>query len=78
MAKMIAPIVITILVILVILGYMLAIVAGLHPLANNFPFNLIFIGLIIGLFLLLGTMIYILIQRLKEIKEEDQDDISKY
>lgn len=34
-------------------------------------FAMVFIGI-------MGTLIYNMIQRLKEIKEEDQDDISKY
>lgn len=78
MGKMIAPIVITIIVIFAIMAYMLVILTGLDSAAQIFPLNLILIGLVLGLFFLLVTMIYILIQRLKEIKEEDEDDLSKY
>lgn len=77
MKKMIAPIIVTIIVLGFILFYLSAIVLAtskVHGFSNN-AFLILLIVLLIAAML---TMIYVLIQRIKEIKEEEKDDLSKY
>ena len=70
---MIAPIVITLLVTVYFIFYMWmgwSIRKEISIILSNFLFILP-IGLI-------GTMIYLLIERIKEIKENEDDDLSQY
>ncbi len=68
--KMIAPIVITVIIIMYYLlyfGLLSVLVDGIG-------------GILLGIIPLLlgGTMIYVCIQRIQEIKEGEEDDLSKY
>lgn len=70
--KMIAPIVITVIVVLYYLAFAwVCITMDLIPLFAKI------LGGIIPLFIA-GLFIYVLIDRIKEIKNEDDDDLSKY
>lgn len=69
--KMIAPIVITILLII----YLSLFIWGWSYI--NVPFWVKVIGIIIPVFLI-GTSIFVLVERIKEIRSGDEDDISKY
>lgn len=68
--KMIAPIIITILFVLYYIFYFTLVIA--------FPFGIwtFFLGIIP--IALAVVMIYVCIQRIKEIKEGEEDDLSKY
>lgn len=74
MMKFIAPIVIAIVVLIMLLayGYGFLSVVGIYfsPLTN-----IVIAGII--LFLVIA-LIRVLIQRIKELKEENEDDLSKY
>lgn len=73
--KIVSAIVITIIVALIIVLYALGIVMGVLE-SNISPMFLI---LVVGAALaVVGALIYNLIERIKEIKEEEEDDISKY
>lgn len=77
MKKMIAPIIVTIVILGFMLFYFSAMVyttSQVQGLASN-AFLIFLIILLLGAML---TMIYVLIQRLREIKEEDKDDLSQY
>ncbi len=68
--KMVAPIIITILMILyysIYFGVLMHLIGGI-------------IGKLLGIIplLLCGTMIYVCMQRIKEIKEGEEDDLSQY
>lgn len=69
--KMIAPIIITILVIVYYIIYF-AVIISVLPIA--------FLKIIFGIIpaLLSGVMIYVCLQRIKEIKGGEEDDLSKY
>ena len=69
--KMIAPIVISCLVI----GY--CVVYGVLILTQEMPFILKIIGAVIAA-ALIGTMIFVLLERIKEIRKGEEDDLSKY
>ena len=70
--KMIAPIVITALVVLYYAGIALGVIAlGELPLVM-----MLFFG--IGPLILAGAMIYVCIERIKEIRKGEEDDLSKY
>lgn len=71
--KMIAPIVITVLVIAYFIFYMWLGLAdsGDLPIFVRILLIVIPIGLIV-------LMVYLLIERVKEIKEDDDDDLSQY
>lgn len=76
MKKSIIPaVVITIIICTGILLYFLLIMFGLYE--SKFPFAVILLVCCIAV-ALLGAMIYTLVERIKEIKEENEDDISKY
>jgi hypothetical protein len=70
--KMIAPIAITIFVILYFAGY-----AYFFAFQDNIPLFAKILGGIIPL-LLAGVCIYVLIERIKEIRSGEEDDLSKY
>lgn len=69
--KMIAPIIITILLII----YLSFFIWGWSCI--NAPFGVKLIGLLIPLFLI-GVSIFVLIERIKEIRSGEEDDLSKY
>lgn len=71
MKKVIAPIMIVLIAICVICSYLLLILTSPMGLLLK-----IIIG--IGLLALAGALISILVERLKEIEEEDDNDFSKY
>ncbi len=73
--KIVSAVVITVIVALIIVLYASGIVMGVLE-SNISPMFLI---LVVGAALaVVGALIYNLIERIKEIKEEDEDDISKY
>lgn len=73
--KIVSAVVITVIVALIIVLYALGIVMGVLE-SNISPMFLI---LVVGATLaVVGALIYNLIERIKEIKEEEEDDISKY
>lgn len=69
--KMIAPIIVSILIILYIIGYV-AILALI-----DFSWWICLIGGLIGL-IFIGVMIGVLISRIKEIRSGEEDDLSNY
>lgn len=73
--KIVSAIVITIIVALIIVLYALGIIMGVLEAHINPMFLLLVIGATLAV---VGALIYNLIERIKEIKEEDEDDISKY
>lgn len=70
--KMIAPIVITAVVVLYFIGF-----AFLFLFEEGMPMLIKILGLAIPL-LLAGACIYVLVERIKEIRSGEEDDISKY
>lgn len=70
--KMIAPIVITVLVVLYFIGFVFMFVFD-----EGIPLLIKILGLVIPL-LLAGASIYVLVERIKEIRSGEEDDISKY
>ena len=77
MRKMIAPMIITLLVLAVLLFYVCALVVTSSQATGLFS-NAFLLGTIVILIIIMITMVYVLVQRVKEIKEEDEDDLSKY
>lgn len=77
MKKVIAPIIITILVLAVLIFY-LSVTILISSQVTGLLNSAFLIGIIIILVIIMLTMVYVLFQRIKEIKEEDEDDISKY
>lgn len=73
--KIVSAIVITIIVAVIIVLYALGIIMGVLEAHINPMFLLLVIGSALAV---VGALIYNLIERIKEIKEEDEDDISKY
>ncbi|MEJ8553455.1 hypothetical protein [Tepidibacter sp. Z1-5] len=71
MKKFIAPIICGSLTILAICLYFLLIAYGIDSIISNIVIGIIAIAL-------LSAMIFTINQRIKEIKEEEKDDISKY
>ncbi|WFD10669.1 hypothetical protein [Tepidibacter hydrothermalis] len=71
MKKFIAPIICGSLGIVAICLYFLLIGYGINTMVSS-----IVIGIIV--MVLVGAMIFTINQRIREIKEEDKDDISKY
>jgi len=71
--QIIAPIVITITLIIIMIGYSIAIIA----LRNIFP---LFVIILLGFFIIMGVIISIitLIERIKELKKGENNDLSKY
>ena len=69
--KMIAPIVITILMIFYYFFYFGLIIAALHNVIAAILLGVIPI-------ILAGTMLYVCIQRMKEIRSGEEDDLSQY
>lgn len=69
--KMIAPIVITVLTVLYLIGYLAV------CLLVDIPMGFKILGLII-LLALIGTIIFVLVERIREINSGEEDDLSKY
>jgi uncharacterized membrane protein len=72
---MITVIIITILMGIIIFGYGYAVVFGL--LSSETPLIFTILAILIFFTIMCG-LIYNLIERIKEIREEDKDDLSKY
>lgn len=70
--KMIAPIVITAVVVLYFIGFVF-----LFAFDDSIPFLIKILGVAIPL-LLAGACVYVLVERIKEIRSGEEDDISKY
>lgn len=68
---MIAPIIITVLMIVYILIF------PLGCLWLGFPWYITLVGLIVGI-IVIGLMIGVLVSRIKEIRSGEEDDLSKY
>ncbi|MDA3810766.1 MAG: hypothetical protein PF518_10640 [Spirochaetaceae bacterium] len=73
--KYITTIVISIIFLLIILGYFVLILTGLIQSGLGGIWTFIILLIAVGL---LGLMIYTMLERLKEQKEEDPDDYRKY
>lgn len=69
--KIIAPIIISLLMIVYVAFYFTILI-------NTIPF--LFLKILFGIIpiALIGAMVYVLIQRIKEIKGGEEDDLSKY
>ena len=70
--KLIAPIVITALIVLYYIGFIVIAVA-----TDWLPLGWLIAGSVIPL-ALAGAMIYMLIERIKEIRSGEEDDLSQY
>ena len=70
--KMIAPIVITAIILLYYIGF-----AFLIAFDDGIPLIIKLLGGVIPL-ILAGVCIYVLIERIKEIRSGEEDDLSKY
>ncbi|MCY6355244.1 hypothetical protein [Clostridium sp. ZS2-4] len=73
--KIVSVVVITIIVAAIILLYASGIIIGVQEAHINSMFLLLVVGATLAV---VGALIYNLIERIKEIKEEDEDDIGKY
>ena len=69
--KMVAPIVITILLVLYLIFYIAACVMW------NFPAGFKVLGILI-LLAAIGVCVFVLVERIKEIRSGEEDDLSKY
>lgn len=70
--KMIAPIVITVVFVLYFIGFTI-----LFAFEDDIPFFIKLLGCVIPL-LLAGACIYVFVERIKEIRSGEEDDLSKY
>ena len=73
--EILAVILVTIFMLAVILGYGAVIVWVLQRLQLHLLLKVL---IITGLGALAGTMIYVAIERIREIREEEKDDLSQY
>lgn len=69
--KLIAPIVITIVLVIYLTTYLLALIFITMPFMIKFIGALVLIGLI-------GVSVFVLNERIKEIRSGEEDDLSKY
>lgn len=69
--KLIAPIIIAIIVIIILFVQLAGIISTDMILQAKIPIS-------IGLIALIGAVIFVLIERIKEIRSGDEDDLSKY
>lgn len=69
--KMIAPIIITVLVLLEVLGF------ALFPPLMGFPWQVTAVSIAIGL-IIAAVVVAVLVSRIKEIRSGEEDDLSKY
>ncbi len=70
--KLIAPIVITGLVVLYYIGFIILLTT-----TGQLPLGWLIAGSVIPL-CLAGAMVYVLLQRIKEIRSGEEDDLSQY
>lgn len=70
--KIIAPVIITISLLVYLISF---VVIGIYE--NDMPLIMKFFMIVIPL-LLAGASIYVLIERIKEIRSGEEDDLSKY
>ncbi|ENK1242504.1 hypothetical protein P9J83_03040 [Clostridium sporogenes] len=77
MEKYISTIIITIIFSIIILLYGSAFFIPILDISNNM-IKLLLIIIVLLFIALVGALIYNMYERIKEIKEEDRDDISKY
>ncbi|MDA3845782.1 MAG: hypothetical protein PF505_04435 [Vallitaleaceae bacterium] len=77
MKKKIAPIIIVIIMTSYLIVYAVALTFGMLSEVPAFVSLMLGIGAIIVLIAIIG-LIYTLVERLKEIDKEDDDDLSKY
>ena len=73
--EILAVILVTIFMLAVILGYGAVIVWVLQRMQVNLLLKIL---IITGLGALAGTMIYVAFERIREIREEENDDLSQY
>ena len=69
--KLIAPIIIAIIVIIILFVQLAGIISTDMILQAKIPIS-------IGLIALMGAVIFVLIERIKEVRSGDEDDLSKY
>lgn len=69
--KLIAPIIITILLVMYFIGFIFICILNPFPLIGKI------IGIVIPL-VFTGTSVYVLFERIKEIRSGEEDDLSKY
>ena len=69
--KLVAPIVVTILMVLLVIGYLILWLDILKPLWVK-------IASIVVCLALIGVNIGVLVERVKELKKGEEDDLSKY
>ena len=69
--KLVAPIVVTIVMVLLVIGYLILWLDILKPLWVK-------IGAIVVCLALIGINIGVLVERVKEIKKGEEDDLSQY
>ncbi|KEJ01087.1 hypothetical protein ACLD43_17200 [Clostridium botulinum] len=77
MGKYISTIIITIIFSIIILLYGSAFLIPIFDIGNSVAKLLLSI-IVLSFIALVGALIYNMYERIKEIKEEDKDDISKY
>ncbi len=77
MGKYISTIIITIIFSIIILLYSSAFLIPIFGIGNSMAKLLLSI-IVLPFIALVGALIYNMYERIKEIKEEDKDDISKY
>ena len=70
--KLIAPIIIAIMIVIYYIG-----IAVVFSIMADIP-HVAKIAMFVVPFVLVGVMIYVLIERIKEIKDGEEDDLSKY
>lgn len=73
--KIVSVIVITVIVSAIIILYASGISSALFMADENPVFLIIIIGIALAV---MGALIYTAIERIREIREENEDDISKY
>lgn len=77
MHKKIAPIIVTIIIIIFVVIQFSGIIATLFSVNSTFTFCIMLFFLICALSVI-GAVLYTLYERIKEINKEDDDDLSKY
>ncbi len=70
--KMIAPIIITVVIVIYYIGFIMACIF-----IEEMPLLVKILGTVIPM-ILGGVCIYVLIERIKEIRSGEEDDLSKY
>lgn len=70
--KLIAPIIISVIMLLYYLGFIVVCL-----LIDGIPLLVKILGALVPL-LLAGVIVYVLLERIKEIKSGEEDDLSKY